>query len=80
MQMKIGVCGIACEICPKMVKGVCPNGEAGCVPRDNKFCAICTCAFNRHIMHCFGCREFPCETTKSGPIAFGYCRYIAGKN
>jgi hypothetical protein len=28
---------------------------------------------------CFQCPEFPCETTKSGPISFGYCQYIAGK-
>ena len=25
--MKIGVCGIACEACPRMVKGLCPNGD-----------------------------------------------------
>jgi hypothetical protein len=41
--MKIAVCGIACEACPRMVRGT-------------------------------------CETTKKGPIAFGYCQYISGKN
>lgn len=29
---------------------------------------------------CEKCPEFPCETTKAGPIAFGYCQYISGKN
>jgi hypothetical protein len=23
--------------------------------------------------------EFPCETTKQGPISYGYCQYISGK-
>ncbi|MDK2974920.1 MAG: hypothetical protein PWP08_1291 [Methanofollis sp.] len=25
--MKIGVCGIACEVCPKMTDGTCPRPE-----------------------------------------------------
>lgn len=77
--MKIGVCGIACEKCPRMQKGSCPNGESGCRPRENKFCSIATCAHLKKIDLCFYCDNFPCEKTKSGPIAFGYCRYISGK-
>jgi hypothetical protein len=77
--MKIGVCGIACEACPRMTNGTCPSGATGCVPKDNKFCAVATCAFRKGVRLCFECAEFPCETTKSGPIAFGYCRYLAGK-
>jgi hypothetical protein len=77
--MKIGVCGIACEICPRMVNGLCPNGEKGCAPRENKFCQICFCAFKKGVRYCFQCAEFPCETTKSGPISFGYCQYISSK-
>ena len=77
--MRIGVCGIACEVCPRMTRGACPNGEAGCRPKDNKFCAIATCALAKGVGLCFECTEFPCETTKSGPIAFGYCHYLAGK-
>jgi hypothetical protein len=77
--MKIGVCGIACEKCPKMAKGKCPSGSEGCKPKDNKFCKIATCAFNRKVKLCFECPEFPCETTKSGPISYGYCTYLAGK-
>jgi hypothetical protein len=74
-----GVCGIACEVCPKMKDGKCPNGEKGCVPRENKFCKICTCAFHKKVRHCFQCREFPCETTKLGPVSYGYCQYLMGK-
>ncbi len=78
--MKIGVCGIACEKCPRMTKGICPNGETGCVPKENKFCKIASCAFKRGEELCFQCSEFPCELTKQGPIAFGYCGYISGKD
>ncbi len=77
--MKIAVCGIACEKCPRMTTGQCPNGEAGCVPRQNRFCRICSCAFGKGIRYCFECPEFPCELTRTGPIAYGYCQYIAGK-
>lgn len=77
--MKIGVCGIACEICPRMTSGKCPSGPWGCIPRENKFCKITTCAFKKGVRYCFQCSEFPCETTKEGPISFGYCTYISGK-
>jgi hypothetical protein len=28
---------------------------------------------------CFECKEFPCETTKQGPVSYGYCQFLAGK-
>jgi len=31
--MKIGVCGIACEKRPRMVRGACPSCELGCTPK-----------------------------------------------
>jgi len=77
--MKIGVCGIACEACPRMVRGICPNGESGCRPRPNEFCRIAACAHEKGVTLCFACPEFPCETTKTGPISYGYCCYISGK-
>jgi len=77
--MRIGVCGIACEKCPRMVKKLCPNGDQGCVPKENKFCAISSCGFKKGIRLCFECAAFPCEVTKSGPLSFGYCQYISGK-
>jgi len=77
--MQIAVCGIACEKCPRRVAGTCPNGDQGCVPRENKFCAVCTCAFQRGVRLCFECPDFPCETTRQGPISYDYCQYISGK-
>jgi hypothetical protein len=77
--MKIGVCGIACEKCPRMTKGKCPNGKQGCIPKENKMCKIATCADTRGVHLCFECTEFPCEITKAGPISYGYCQFISGK-
>ena len=74
--MKISVCGLACEKCPKMQKSNCPNGDVGCMPKNNKFCKICTCAFEKGIRYCFDCIDFPCELTKQGPIKYEYCKYI----
>jgi len=78
--MKIGVCGIGCEKGPLMIQKKCPNDLQGCVPKENKFCKIATCAFKKGVAMCFACPDFPCETTKEGPIAFGYCKYISGKS
>lgn len=77
--MRIGVCGIACEVCPRMTKGICPNKETGCEPKENKFCKIASCAHKKGVRYCFSCKSFPCETTKDGPISFGYCQYIGGR-
>lgn len=76
--MRIGVCGIACEKCPMMTKRACPNGADGCVPKLNRFCEVATCAFERGERYCFECDRFPCETTKEGPIAYDYCKFISG--
>ena len=78
--MKIGVCGIACEKCPRMTKNICPNGKKGCIPKENKMCKIATCAYTKKVRLCFECPEFPCETTKMGPISYGYCQYISAKS
>jgi hypothetical protein len=77
--VKIGVCGIACEKCPRMTKGNCPNRETGCLPRENPFCKIASCAFVKNVRICFECPDFPCEVTKTGPVSYGYCTYLAGK-
>jgi hypothetical protein len=77
--MRIGVCGMACEKCPRMVQRICPNGEPGCKPKNNPYCKIATCAYQKSVTLCFECAEFPCEITKQGPIAYGYCQYISGK-
>jgi hypothetical protein len=45
--MKIGVCGIACEACPRMMKGVCPNGEAGCRPKENRCAGLPPALFEK---------------------------------
>jgi hypothetical protein len=78
--MKVGVCGIACEKCPRMTRGTCPNGKSGCRPRENKFCQICNCAHQKGVALCFECEAFPCELTKKGPISYGFCQYIGAKN
>jgi len=77
--MKVGVCGIACERCPRMQNATCPSGEAGCRPKLNPFCKISSCAFEKGVDLCFNCPSFPCELTKGGPIAYGYCLYLANK-
>ena len=72
------VCGLACEICPRLEKGICLcGGVGGCMagtdPRaPDKLegfaakigysCPILKCAIEKGVDYCFRCEEFPCET------------------
>ena len=76
--MKIGACGIACEVCGFLAKGVC----GGCVPGDDEgaslvletqkkqfglACPVLECASSRKVSHCLkDCDEFPCELLYRG--------------
>lgn len=53
--MKVGVCGILCEKCPKFLKKHC----SGCAP--NPVCEMPACAKKRGVKLCFECKDFPCE-------------------
>jgi len=53
--VKISVCGLVCERCPKFLKGHC----SGCGPND--FCPFPACAEEKGVEICFDCRDFPCE-------------------
>jgi len=71
--MIVGICGIACEICPLRVKGKCEID--GCVPGTDekapekleklkaagKTCEIMECAIQKKVDYCLSCEEFPCE-------------------
>ncbi len=64
--MKIAVCGIGCEKCHKMIKGQRPNKDAGCKPRDNQFCKICICAFQKGVKLCCACPDSPARLQNQG--------------
>ena len=53
--VKISVCGLVCDRCPKFVKKHC----SGCGP--NEFCPFPTCAKRKRIEICFDCDDFPCK-------------------
>ena len=47
--MKIGVCGIACEVCPKMTDGTCPRPGVVGIPKENPSCLIATYAHGKRM-------------------------------
>lgn len=53
--MKISVCSVYCERCPKFVKGQCSGCSA------NPVCKIPQCAERKKVEFCFDCKEFPCK-------------------
>ncbi len=56
--MKIGVCGIACEVCGLYTKGICP----GCTTHEMNPCEIPRCAERKKVEFCSrDCEEFPCK-------------------
>ncbi|TRZ49799.1 MAG: DUF3795 domain-containing protein [Dehalococcoidia bacterium] len=67
-------CGIACEVCGLLVKGVCPIG--GCVAGTDERapeklekvkevigtpCPVLECAIKNKVDYCLKCEGFPCE-------------------
>jgi hypothetical protein len=48
-------------------------------PKRIKMCKIASCAFDKGISLRFECADFPSQTTKCGPISYGYCTYLSGK-
>ena len=70
-----GACGMACEVCAFLKKGICPLD--GCVAGTDErapeklkketealgfSCAILECAMRNKVDYCLSCEEFPCET------------------
>ncbi|MCE5296720.1 MAG: hypothetical protein LLG16_06415 [Euryarchaeota archaeon] len=78
-RMKVGVCGIACEVCPRMTGGTCPNGPRGRVQRSNRLCKICSCALGTGVRTRYEYKLLPYEKTKEGLVSFGHRQYISGK-
>ena len=83
--MKIGACGIACEVCSYSVKGICE----GCLAGDDEgaakklemqkaklgfYCPVLECAFTSKIGYCpKDCDKFPCEVMYRGfPYSEGF--------
>jgi len=71
MDIEIGRCGIACEVC-KNFKNVC----LGCDEENQieKICIIYECTSNKNVKYCFDCSEFPCGLLS---ISKSYCPKIA---
>jgi len=57
VRLKIGVCGIACEVCGLYKKNICK----GCVIEPENPCPIPGCAKEKGIEFCSDCDEFPCK-------------------
>ena len=76
--MKIGACGIACEVCGFLANGVCGGYVSGddestslvLETQKKKFgmvCPVLECASRRKVGHCLkDCDEFPCELLSRG--------------
>ncbi|RLF13384.1 MAG: hypothetical protein DRJ97_08170 [Thermoprotei archaeon] len=75
-------CGIACEVCGGLARGLCPMG--GCAPgkqASSKLevqrralgftCPILECAHERGVDHCSrDCPDFPCEIYYKSQIPY----------
>jgi hypothetical protein len=69
-KIRIGACGMACEICVFYTKGLCP----GCLPGNDPAaplrleyfskvyrCPALECAIKRNQDYCLNCDKFPCD-------------------
>ena len=76
--MNIGACGIACEVCSYLAKGMCD----GCAPGNDEgasmkldaqkkrfglTCPVLECAYSSKVGHCLkDCDKFPCDLLYQG--------------
>ena len=83
--MKIGACGIACEVCGYFTKGMCEgcvagNGEDALERLDAQkkklgfSCPVLECAFGSKVGYCLkDCEKFPCDVLYQGiPYSKGF--------
>jgi len=80
-KMKIGACGIACEVCGLYTSGICEGCDAGTakstkerVERLKKLgvlCPILECAMKKGVSYCSrDCKDFPCAKYKEDPFPY----------
>ncbi|WP_458455130.1 DUF3795 domain-containing protein [Methanobrevibacter sp.] len=54
------LCGLNCNLCPSLVRGVCPGCQAG--SHCASVCPFAPCsAQHGDVTYCFECVEFPCS-------------------
>ena len=83
--MKVGACGIACEVCSYFTKEMCEGCVAGNDEGASKKldiqkkklgfnCPVLECAFTSKVGYCFkDCEKFPCEVLYRGfPYSTGF--------
>ena len=68
MDITIGRCGVACEVCKNF-----NHGCYGCnIENQSKNpCLIYLCAEEKNIQYCLQCDEFPCNLMKG--LSKSYC-------
>ena len=80
VKMRIGACGMACEVCIFGVKKVC----TGCLPgtdetahakldefkKDGFYCPALECAIKNKVAHCLSCDKIPCDVLYQGEIPY----------
>ena len=71
--MQIGACGLACEVCNYLTRGVCDgcvagNDEGAAMKLETQkkqfgfSCPLLACNFSRKVGYCpKDCAEFPCD-------------------
>lgn len=80
--MAIGACGVACDVCQLMLRGICstcgpggsPEAAAKLAAQERILgapCPILACARLRGVAHCpRDCGEFPCDNFRAGPYPY----------
>lgn len=66
-NVKIGACGVACEVCKLFIEKKCIGCISGTACTKKPRCPILECAWKKGISYCTrDCKEFPCEEFYNG--------------
>ena len=81
--MKIGACGIACEVCGLYVRNICEGCGPGTLESNKErvemlkdrgvLCPVLECAVKNSVDYCSkDCKEFPCARFKKDPFPYSH--------
>ena len=78
--MRIGACGMACEVCIFFTKGACTGCLSGIdeaapakldeFKRNGFYCPAMECAIKSKVACCLSCDKIPCDVLYQGEIPY----------
>ncbi|MFC2024699.1 hypothetical protein ACFLTJ_03930 [Chloroflexota bacterium] len=78
--MRIGACGMCCDVCTFLAKGACTGCFSGTdeaamakleeFKEDGFYCPAMECAIKSKVAYCLACEKIPCKVLHEGETPY----------